>query len=126
MASGNDGADEVDMKKIYLACPYSHPDPKERERRVELVDQKAAELMMAGHLVFSPLSHSHPISKHCSVDPCDHDFWLKQDLWILDICDEFHILCLEGWDKSKGIAIEQERAAKLGLAIVLHGANDGI
>lgn len=108
------------MKKLYLACPYSHPDPEERERRVDLVDKKAAELMMAGNLVFSPLSHSHPISKHCSVDPCDNDFWLKQDLWILDICDEFHILCLDGWDTSKGIDIEFNRANDRRMKVVYH------
>ena len=108
------------MKRIYLAAPYSSPDPAERERRVELVDRKAAELMMAGNLVFSPLSHSHPISKYCAVDPCDNGFWLLQDLWILEICDEFHILCLSGWEDSKGIRIELERANELKMKVVLH------
>lgn len=105
------------MKKIYLCSPYSHPDRKVREWRVEQVNKKAAELMTAGNLVFSPLSHSHPISKHCIVDPCDHDFWLRQDLWILDICDEMHILCLPGWEKSKGIKTEIEYAELKGIKI---------
>ena len=93
------------MKRLYLACPYSHPDPAMRRLRVHQANMKAAELMEAGNLVFSPLSHSHPISNHCNVDPADHDFWLRQDLWILDICDEMHILCLPGWDESKGIEV---------------------
>ena len=109
------------MKRIYLAAPYSHPNPAERECRVEMVNKKAAELMQAGNLVFSPLSHSHPISKHCIVDPCDHDFWLRQDLWILDICDEFHILCLDGWETSKGIATEFNRAQERRMPVVYHG-----
>ena len=108
------------MKKVYLACPYSHTDKKVREWRVEQVDKKAAELMMAGNLVFSPLSHSHPVSKHCDVDPCAHDFWMNQDLWILEICDEFHILCLKGWDRSRGVDTELKRAQGLGLKIVFH------
>ena len=108
------------MKKIYLACPYSHPDLHVRLWRVNQVNRKAAELMMHGNLVFSPLSHSHPISNYCTVDPCDHDFWLRQDLWILDICDEMHILCLPGWDESKGIKTEIEHAQKLVLRIVCH------
>lgn len=107
--------------KIYLCVPYSSPDPDVRKWRVEQANIKAAELMMQGHLVFSPLSHSHPISFHCKVDPCDHDFWLKQDLWILDICDEMHILCLDGWEKSKGIATEIEYAKSKGMGIVYHG-----
>jgi len=98
------------MKKIYLACPYSHQQKWIREWRVEEATIKAAELMSAGNLVFSPLSHSHLISEYCVVDPCDHDFWLRQDLWILDICDEVHILCLDGWEKSKGIQTEIEYA----------------
>lgn len=103
--------------KIYLACPYSHKDPEVRAQRVEAVNKTAAELMMAGHLVFSPLSHSHPISKHCKVNPCDHDFWLRQDLWILRFCDEMHILCLDGWDESTGIKIEVEYAKTLGIDV---------
>jgi len=105
------------MKKIYLACPYSHKDPAARAMRGEIVNIKAANLMMQGHLVFSPLSHSHSISAHCSVDPCDHDFWLRQDLWILAICDEMHILCLDGWRESKGIKTEIEFAEKLGIDV---------
>lgn len=108
------------MKKIYLACPYSHSDFVVREYRVAQANKKAAELMEVGNLVFSPLSHSHPISEHCKVDPTDHDFWLRQDLWILDICDDMHILCLPGWDKSKGIGIELEYAKSKGIGIVYH------
>jgi len=108
------------MKKIYLAAPYVHKNPDIRAQRVEAVNKKAAELMMSGNLVFSPLSHSHPISEHCVVDPCDHDFWLRQDLWILAICDEFHILCLDGWTESRGIDTEYQRAQDLRKPVVYH------
>ena len=108
-------------KRVYLACPYSHPDKKIREWRVEQANQKAAELMMQGYLVFSPLSHSHPISEYCDVDPCDNGFWLEQDLWILNGCDEFHVLCLPGWVDSKGIQEEDKYASIMGLTIVHHG-----
>lgn len=110
------------MKRIYLACPFAHKDPKVKASRVELADVKAAELMEKGYRVFSPLSHSYPISKHCGVPEDAHGFWLRQDLWILEICDEFHILCLPGWENSKGIAIEQKRAEQLKMTVVLHGA----
>ena len=108
------------MKKTYLACPYSHPEIRTRLWRVSQADKKAAELMESGNLVFSPLSHSHPISNHCIVDPTNHDFWLEQDLWILDICDEMHILCLPGWDESKGIKTEIEHAVSKGVHVVYH------
>ena len=105
------------MKKIYLAAPYSHPDPEIREKRVSLANKKAAELMESGNLVFSPLSHSHPISKYCATDPCANGFWLRQDLWVLKICDEMQILCLDGWSESKGIKTETEFAEKLGIPV---------
>ena len=109
------------MIKVYLACPYSHADKSVREHRVEQVNKKAAELMMSGYLVFSPLSHSHPISKHCDVDPCDNGFWLRQDLWILKFCDELHILCIDGWKQSVGIKIEIKEAKNIGMEVVYHG-----
>jgi len=105
------------MKKIYLAAPYSDPDIAVRRFRVDMVNRKAAKLMEAGHLVFSPLSHSHPISKYCKVDPCNHDFWLRQDLWILEHCDELHILRLPGWESSRGIRLESKYALELGIPI---------
>ena len=109
------------MKKIYLACPYSHKDKKVRLKRVEQANKKAAELMEEGHLVFSPLSHSHPISEYCNVDPMDHDFWLRQDLWILrGVCDELHVLCLEGWSDSKGVQAEVKVAEDFGMNIYFH------
>uniref|UniRef100_A0A6M3K292 DUF1937 domain-containing protein n=1 Tax=viral metagenome TaxID=1070528 RepID=A0A6M3K292_9ZZZZ len=106
--------------KIYLAAPYSHHDFAIREWRVDQTNRKAAELMIAGYQVFSPLSHSHPISKYCTVDPCDQKFWLRQDLWILDICDEVHVLCLPGWKESKGIRIEIEHAVTNKIKVIYH------
>ena len=106
-------------RKIYLACPYSHPSQLVRELRTEQVDAKAAELMKKGNLVFSPLSHSHPISKYVDAERnASHEFWLEQDYWILDICDEVRVLCLEGWVDSYGVSAEIARAKELGMNIV--------
>ena len=115
-------------KRIYLASPYSPVKWWQklpviewivRWLRFRAVNKVAAKLMMQGNLVFSPLSHSHPISKHCTVDPCDHDFWLRQDLWVLSVCDEMHILCLPGWEASKGIKTEMDHAEAIGLPVVM-------
>lgn len=106
--------------KVYLASPFSHIDPDVRISRAISANKKAAELMELGYLVFSPISHSFPISEYCNVDPCDNDFWLRQDLWVLEICDEFHVLCLDGWKESIGIMIEMDRAKLLELKVVYH------
>lgn len=104
--------------KIYLACPYSHPSPSMRAARVLTADRVAAKWMDAGHIVFSPLSHSHPISKHCKVDPTDHDFWLRQDLPWLACCDLLVVLMLPGWRASDGIEREILEANMLGIPYV--------
>jgi nucleoside 2-deoxyribosyltransferase len=92
--------------KIYLACPYSDPDPRVREERTAMVDRAAAYLMSLGFIVFSPISHSHRISRH--LDNClDHEWWLKQDAAWLEAADELWILALHGWDKSIGVAWER-------------------
>lgn len=108
------------MKKVYLACPYNHPDPAVRAARVEAADRMAARLMDAGYCVFSPLSHSHPISRHCKVDPTDHDFWLRQDLPFVAWCDALVILPMPGWAASKGIRTETAEAKRLGKPIATY------
>ena len=42
------------MKKIYLASPYYHKDPKVRESRFIEVCKKTGELMNQGYFVYSP------------------------------------------------------------------------
>lgn len=100
--------------KIYLAAPYSCEHEWLREWRVDQVNRKAAELMDAGHIVFSPISHSHPISYHTKADACDSDYWVRQDLAFMPACDEVWVLRLEGWQESKGIKRETAYAEELG------------
>lgn len=102
---------------IYLAAPYKHEKESVIEYRVDQVNKKAAQLMEQGYIIFSSVSHSHPISKYCQVDPCNSDFWLKQDLPFLHVCDELWIYRLQGWDKSVGIQKEIEYAIRLGKPI---------
>ena len=93
------------MKKIYLACPYSHKDPKIRDERFYAVSKKAGEIMQQGYTVFSPISHSHPIDMIFD-DPQDHGFWLKQDVHFIDWADEIWVLSLDGWLESYGVQWE--------------------
>lgn len=93
--------------KIYLATPYSHKDKKVRLARFNAVNKKAGELMLQGYVVFSPISHSHPIALTMESDKvCNLDFWMLQDLPFLDWADELWVLQLDGWDMSKGVNAE--------------------
>ena len=44
--------------KIYLAIPYSGM----AEESFRIANEVSAKLMNEGHIVFSPISHSHPIA----------------------------------------------------------------
>jgi len=93
------------MKKIYLACPYSHPDEKVRLGRIEAVNKFAGLLMKKGYIVFSPLSHSHYISEHLD-NSLSHEFWLTQDQAFLEWADEIFVFKLNGWERSVGVFYE--------------------
>ena len=101
------------MKKIYLACPYSDPDPMVRENRFEEVNMKAGQLMAAGFLVFSPISHTHPIAVQCEL-PRGWEFWAEYDRTFIEWCDEVHVLMLCGWEDSVGVKAEVKIAFELG------------
>lgn len=73
--------------------------------------------MDQGHIVFSPISHSHPISKYTKADSCDSNFWIRQDLAFIPIIDELWIYKLPGWLLSGGIRKEIAEAEKLGKVI---------
>lgn len=90
---------------IYLACPYSHPDPAVRQARHEAANRAAARIMEEGRLVFSPLSHSHPVEQHMA-EIHDTAWWMRQDLAFMEHCTECVVLTLPGWRDSKGVAIE--------------------
>lgn len=99
---------------IYLASPYSHDDPAVRIERFNKVCKKALELMKTGQVIFSPIAHSHPI------DPDNvegFDFWMKQDLNILNHCHCLYVYMLPGWEASKGVWAEFDYAKQNGIPI---------
>jgi hypothetical protein len=97
----------IDTGFIYLAQPYSSPDPDVVAYRVEQAFKATAKLMGEGELVFSPIVHTHELGKY--IDPAlaaQHAFWMKQDIVILRHAAELRVLVLPGWQQSKGVAQE--------------------
>jgi len=97
---------------IYLASPYSDPDPRVREERFHAACRAAAELMRAGKLVFSPIAHTHPIVKYGL--PKGWEFWQAYDREHLEACEEVLVLMLDGWMQSVGVLGEIRIAEELG------------
>lgn len=100
----------------YLASPYTHRDPKVREKRYFLACEAAARLMEKGELVFSPIAHTHQIGL-CMGRETEHGFWMRQDIAILRKCEQLYVLCIEGWDKSRGVNEEIHLAHRLGIPV---------
>lgn len=104
---------------IYLASPYSHPDPAVKQQRFDAACKAAGKLMIDGECVFSPIAHSHSIEAQMFI-PQDHQFWMRQDIAILKHCDSLYVLNIEGWKESKGVAEEISVARANNMRIILY------
>jgi len=101
---------------IYLASPYTDPDPKVMQMRYEMVCEACAGLANKKRVVFSPVAHWHPIAIKYDL-PRDYKFWEIQNYGVISCCFRFYVLTLNGWDTSIGIKYEVEYAEKHGKLI---------
>ena len=101
---------------VYLASPYSDPDPAVEAGRFRAACRRAARMTEEGLLVFSPIAHSHPI---CVLGGCAADFaaWERFDRAMLDCCQRMAVLTLPGWEQSRGVTAEVGIAGAMGLDI---------
>ena len=104
------------MKKVYLATPYTGT-KAEQQQRFEVVNTVAARLMGEGILVFSPISHTHPIALAGDL-PKGWDFWKEYDLTFIEWCDELWVLMQDGWQDSTGVTAERKLAREMGKPIM--------
>lgn len=96
-------------KMVYLAIPYTGMEAF----AFEVANKVAGELMKRGYVVFSPISHSHTIAEMCEM-PTDWGFWECQDRRFIERCDEVIVICLDGWDRSRGVTAEIDFANDIG------------
>jgi hypothetical protein len=97
---------------IYLASPYSHPDPLVQEARFESACRTTAELVRAGQAVFAPVVQGHSLVRYGV--PGDWKFWQPLVSDYLARCDEVQVLQLDGWRESEGVQAELALAAEMG------------
>ena len=111
--------------KIFLCAPYTHQDPVIVTARVKAINAHAALLMNQGHIVFSPISHSHYIAIENNL-PTTFEFWQKQNHAMIDWCDTMVILTIPGWSISKGIKDESDYATKTGKKFTFESSLENI
>lgn len=102
---------------IYLASPYSHPDPFVRELRYLEVLRETAQMLKHGLHVYSPIVHCHELAKVENM-PKDAEFWKKYNFVMLAGAEVVYVLTLDGWDKSVGVAGEIEEAHRIHIGVV--------
>lgn len=101
---------------VYLATPYSHPNPVVRQHRFEQACRAAARWQQKGQLVFSPIAHSHSLTEYEEL-PQGWDFWRDWCLATLGRCDRLWVLQLDGWEQSRGVQAEIQIALERGIPI---------
>ena len=95
---------------IYLASPYTHDIKAMQQARFDMACKAAAWLMRNGLTIISPIAHSHPIARYGLPD--DLEFWMRQDLPILNACKGMIVLTLPGGGQSKGVIAELQIAVE--------------
>lgn len=93
------------MKKIYLAIPYSGMEESSYEQATSM----AAKLINMYEInVFSPITHSHPLTRYGVKGTWD--YWQKIDFQFIDWADDVWVLIpREGVDKvEKSIGVQAE------------------
>jgi len=79
------------MEYTYLAIPYTF----NPELSYKIATKVAAKLASEGIVVFSPVTHSHPMSKYLLSElQCDHNFWMKQDLPLLKYAKDIKLIVI--------------------------------
>ncbi|WP_447588908.1 DUF1937 family protein [Aquipseudomonas campi] len=98
------------MRKIFLACPYSHADAEVVHERFIACNEVAAAIVESGNAVFSQVSMSHPINQAFvgKDSAAIGKLWAPVDAVFMDMMEELIILDLPGWDLSSGIKREIE------------------
>lgn len=100
-----EGKREQQPPLYYLATPYT-----KYAKGIEAAFTEAAELasrlLVAGHKVYSPIAHTHPLAIHGKLDPLDHNIWLPFDGAMMRACDALLVAHMDGWQQSKGVLHE--------------------
>lgn len=102
---------------IYLASPYSHPNPAVMQERFEDVQLIVVEGFNRGIMYLSPIMYWHEAASKFSLTT-DYRPYLQFNMELLRACTEIHVLTIQGWSISLGV--EQEIKAAAEVKIPMH------
>jgi len=94
---------------IYLASPYSSPIAGAHELRFEKARAAVIHFLAQGVNVFSPIVYCHEMAARSALRT-DAAFWFKFNSDMLRSSEAMFVLCLPGWETSKGVQTEIKQA----------------
>lgn len=102
---------------VYLATPYTRylHGQEEAARRASAY---AGEFIACTLPTFSPIAHGHAIANAAHIDPSDVDFWVAANEAMLRASSSLIVVKMDGWQESKGVAIEIAAFEKAGKPIL--------
>lgn len=101
---------------IYLASPYTSPDPLLRKTRFLLVEQVTAQLIEEGYFIYSPIVHCHAFVEKYALDST-FTYWRQYNIDMIRRADELWVLTIPGYLESRGVTAEIDFARLAGLEI---------
>lgn len=95
------------MSYIYVASPYSDPDPAVRRERYEIIcNFVQARARRENHVtLYSPIVHWHPISETYGL-PGHFEFWKRINFAMILASSAVWVVRLPGWEGSLGVQSE--------------------
>jgi ribosomal protein S18 acetylase RimI-like enzyme len=102
---------------IFIASPLTAPDPGLVQKRVAAAGRFGAWVQSnEGKCAFVAAAHDHAIATHLAK-PMPYDWWRANIHHFMAPAQSCYVLCLDGWEQSKGVAVEIEIAEQLGKPI---------
>lgn len=98
---------------VYIASPYSHPDPAVRAARHQAAVEALLTAVRIGVSAYVPIA----ATGNTTADDITHEQWMRFDLPLLARCDALIVLLLDGWQESAGVQMELRAAERVGIPI---------
>jgi hypothetical protein len=90
---------------IYVASPYSHPDPEICNNNFKEVTKFVSNLCSQGIVAFSPITYGHTLIGFHEL-PSNWEYWEDFCFTFLKKCDKMIVYMMPGWELSKGVKEE--------------------
>jgi hypothetical protein len=102
---------------VYLAAPYSSPDPLVVDARMNTFLDIDALLIEQGYVTVSPLSKHFILNRGRKI-PGNWAYWENYSKRLLNVCNELLVMtCIPGWKESTGVRGEICHAIDLDMPI---------